>query len=45
MKNGRGIFLEIAGHDKDGIAHADFRHAVGAAGGAGVVLSGGLSWS
>src|SRR5574344_139561 len=35
---GRGIFLEIAGHDKDGIAHADFRHAVGAAGGAGVVL-------
>ena len=26
---GRGIFLEIAGHDKDGIAHADFRHAVG----------------
>ena len=35
---GCGVFLEIAGHDKDGIAHADFRHAVGAAGGAGVVL-------
>ena len=35
---GRGVFLEIAGHDKDGIAHADFRHAVGAAGGAGVGL-------
>ena len=33
-----GVFLEIAGHDKDGIAHANFRHAVGAAGGAGVVL-------
>ena len=35
---GCGVFLEIAGHDKDGIAHADFRHAVGAAGGAGVGL-------
>ena len=35
---GRGIFLEIAGHDKDGITHADFRHAVEAADGAGVVL-------
>ena len=35
---GGSVFLEIAGHDKDGIAHADFRHAVGAAGGAGVVL-------
>ena len=33
-----GVFLEIAGHDKDGIAHADFRHTVRAAGGAGVVL-------
>ena len=32
------FFLEIAGHDKDGIAHADFRHTVRAAGGAGVVL-------
>src|SRR5699024_10609551 len=28
------IFLEIAGHDKDRIAHTDFHHAVGAAGGA-----------
>src|SRR5699024_12803999 len=35
---GGSVFLEIAVHDKDGIAHADFRHTVGAAGGAGVGL-------
>lgn len=28
-----GVFLEKAGHDKNGIPHADFRHAVAAAGG------------
>ena len=33
-----GVFLEKAGHDKNGIPHADFRHAVGAAGGTVVVL-------
>ncbi len=26
------VLLEIAGHHKDSVAHADFRHAVGAAG-------------
>ena len=29
---GGNVFLEIAGQDKKGIAHAGFRHAIGAAG-------------
>ena len=32
------VLLEKAGHHKDRVAHADFRHAVGAAGGSVVVL-------
>lgn len=32
------VNIEKAGHDKNGIPHADFRHAVGAAGGTVVVL-------
>ena len=37
---GHGVSLEITGHDNDGIAHADFSHAVEAADGSVVILFG-----
>ncbi len=36
---GGGVLLEIAGNDKDRVSHADFRHAIRAAGAA-VILWG-----
>ena len=35
-----GVLLEVAGNGEDGVAHADFSHAVRAAGGLG--LAGGV---